>query len=291
MKLELKILTYYLLNLKPIVKMLGKLLLYFALLLWFVVPAKAQLTIIFPETEVVEGEEFTVDVRVKNFSDVIAAQFPVNFDPTVIEYIEADTLFLRFDANCINDDPNSPSTLDSCHFGGVGADTGTVAFIWVDPFFGGVNIVDDSLLFQLKFKAIGAGGSSTALVADPAVMPIEIGDFNGPFDTVAVQNGIITVSSSTSTDEVRSQGLTLYQNYPNPFKKQTLVPFAHRTAGDVSFSVYDQKGTLVFNQKQQYAAGFHYITIDHNDLPATGVFWYELKTKDAVATKKMILVK
>ena len=51
--------------------MFRKLLLYFALLLWFVVPAKAQLTIMLPEIEVEPGETIDLEVKVvKEFNAV-----------------------------------------------------------------------------------------------------------------------------------------------------------------------------------------------------------------------------
>lgn len=263
--------------------MFKKLLLYFALLLWFVVPSEAQPTIFFPEITAEKGEEITVEVSAKDMGNVFAAQFPIVYDPEILSFIEADTLMLPL--------KTQGEGWDTSHFGFAKVDLGIIKFLWIDPLFSGVPFQDSALLFSLKFEVIGEPSSSTLLHAPDSVDNIEIGDFNGPYDTVFFQNGIITVNNTTSTEVVQSQSVSLFQNYPNPFDAQTVIPFALRTANDLNLSIFDMKGASVFTHQQHYTAGSHNITINHHDLPETGTYWYEIRIGDEVLSKQMIKVK
>jgi hypothetical protein len=93
---------------------------------------------------------------------------------------------------------------------------------------------------------------------------------------------------------------SLYQNYPNPFNPVTKIKFdiaGHPpyppSKGEkmVTLKVYDILGkeiqTLVNEQLQP---GSYEVTFDRSNLPS-GVYFYQLKTGDFVATKKLILLK
>ena len=68
------------------IKMIKDLLLYFALLLWFVVPLQAQPTIFAEDVEGKPGDEIEVLVKAENFVDVVAMQFTFEWDADVLEF-------------------------------------------------------------------------------------------------------------------------------------------------------------------------------------------------------------
>ena len=92
---------------------------------------------------------------------------------------------------------------------------------------------------------------------------------------------------------------SLCQNYPNPFNPVTKIKFdlAPRTPyplsrGEmVTLKVYDILGkeiqTLVNEQLQP---GSYEVTFDGSNLPS-GIYFYQLKTGDFTATKKLVLLK
>jgi hypothetical protein len=83
----------------------------------------------------------------------------------------------------------------------------------------------------------------------------------------------------------------LSQNYPNPFNPVTNVKFAIPEAGDVSLKIYDVTGSLVAVYLDGFVkAGYYNAEIDGSNL-SSGVYFYTLRAKDFVETKKMILVK
>ncbi|HLG32985.1 MAG TPA: T9SS type A sorting domain-containing protein, partial [Ignavibacteriaceae bacterium] len=83
----------------------------------------------------------------------------------------------------------------------------------------------------------------------------------------------------------------LYQNYPNPFNPITTIKYDIVGIQDVKLSVFDILGrevsTLV-NEQQQL--GSYEINWDASKV-ASGIYFYQLRTKDFVNTKKMILLK
>ena len=119
----------------------------------------------------------------------------------------------------------------------------------------------------------------------------------------------LTVTSVGNNDELPTE-FVLEQNYPNPFNPSTKIGFTIQQSpllggdgrgGLVTLKVYDILGnevaTLVNEVKP---AGEYEVEFNVASLPgyvsakggyATGVYFYQLKTKGFVQTKKMLLVK
>ncbi len=83
----------------------------------------------------------------------------------------------------------------------------------------------------------------------------------------------------------------LKQNYPNPFNPVTQIEYSILKSGNVTLTVYDVNGKLVktiINDNQTF--GTYKYDFDASNL-ASGIYIYELRTNDFVATKKMVFVK
>jgi hypothetical protein len=84
---------------------------------------------------------------------------------------------------------------------------------------------------------------------------------------------------------------SLMQNYPNPFNPTTMIKYALPKVSDVTLIIYDilgRKVTTLVNEPQQ--PGSYEIKWDASNV-SSGIYFYQLKTKDYVDTKKMILLK
>jgi hypothetical protein len=83
----------------------------------------------------------------------------------------------------------------------------------------------------------------------------------------------------------------LYQNFPNPFNPVTTITYDIIKLQDVEVIIYDILGrkilTLVNEQQQP---GRYVVNWDASHF-SSGIYFYQLKTKDFVSTKKMILLK
>ncbi|MBN2789170.1 MAG: T9SS type A sorting domain-containing protein [Candidatus Delongbacteria bacterium] len=83
----------------------------------------------------------------------------------------------------------------------------------------------------------------------------------------------------------------LSQNYPNPFNPVTSINFILKNNADVKLSVYNSKGELVSNLKnEKMTKGSHSVNFDATNLNS-GLYFYTLKVNDRSESKKMILVK
>lgn len=83
----------------------------------------------------------------------------------------------------------------------------------------------------------------------------------------------------------------LYQNYPNPFNPATEIRFALKNDSDVKLSIFNTKGEMVANLKdEKMVKGVHAVNFDASSLNS-GVYFYKLEVGGQADTKKMVLTK
>ncbi len=89
---------------------------------------------------------------------------------------------------------------------------------------------------------------------------------------------------------------SLSQNYPNPFNPETTISYKVQAASKVSLKVFDLLGrevaTLVDEYKQagNYSVTFNVETSYMASLPS-GVYFYQLRADNFIATKKLVMMK
>jgi hypothetical protein len=94
----------------------------------------------------------------------------------------------------------------------------------------------------------------------------------------------------------RTYANALFQNYPNPFRgvSGTTIHYSVARAGRVEVRVFDVAGRLVNTIVDQARPGDNFITWDGKTKDgrsvASGVYFYQIKTDDFRAQKKMMLV-
>jgi subtilisin-like proprotein convertase family protein len=126
--------------------------------------------------------------------------------------------------------------------------------------------------------------------------------YNRSATNSAILHGWTLSLMSNSIIGIKKQGFEipqdfiLYQNYPNPFNPTTKIKFDIKAEFrsqelEVKLVIYDILGkeiqTLV-NEKLQ--PGTYEVTFDGSNLPS-GIYFYQLKTDNFIATKKLILLK
>jgi cytoskeletal protein CcmA (bactofilin family) len=88
----------------------------------------------------------------------------------------------------------------------------------------------------------------------------------------------------------------LSQNYPNPFNPSTTIAFALPHASEVTLSIFNIRGQLVRSLiAGNLAAGHHSVVWDardeHGTALASGIYVYQLKAKDFVQSRRLVLMK
>ena len=75
---------------------------------------------------------------------------------------------------------------------------------------------------------------------------------------------------------------------PNPFSTETSLRFELTQAGDVSLTVYDLQGRLVFNHSEQLSKGLNNLNFNAEHLKVSGVYFYELRTNNGIFSGKLV---
>jgi len=99
-----------------------------------------------------------------------------------------------------------------------------------------------------------------------------------------------------STGGIVNNNAILYQNAPNPFNPETKIKFYLNVPDHVSLEIYNIKGQLVKTLVKNYLpAGEHSFIWKGKDEKgnqvSSGIYFYNLKTKDFSEKKKAILLK
>ncbi|NIA30696.1 MAG: T9SS type A sorting domain-containing protein [Actinobacteria bacterium] len=115
-----------------------------------------------------------------------------------------------------------------------------------------------------------------------------------------VQAKPTAISFPTSVKEKAEIGVLenyeLYQNYPNPFNNSTLIRFNLPQRSKVSIRIIDVNGrtvaTLVNGMMSKGSHQIHWsgLTNQNAEVPS-GIYFYEMRTKNYSAMKKLILVR
>jgi hypothetical protein len=81
----------------------------------------------------------------------------------------------------------------------------------------------------------------------------------------------------------------LHQNVPNPFNNETQISFQLASDSHAELAIFDVNGKQIHSIKGDFAKGLNNVTINRNDLAGSGVYIFQIITKDWTASKRMIL--
>ncbi len=91
--------------------------------------------------------------------------------------------------------------------------------------------------------------------------------------------------------KVDHRGFILYQNYPNPYERYTIIGFNLPEQTTARLTIYDLTGRLIQRIEGDFNQGYNEVQLKASDLNASGVLYYQLDTERFTATKKMVLVR
>ncbi|MGB9663886.1 MAG: T9SS type A sorting domain-containing protein [Ignavibacteria bacterium] len=83
----------------------------------------------------------------------------------------------------------------------------------------------------------------------------------------------------------------VYQNYPNPFNSSTTISFSLPANSDVDLIIFNTIGEVIFKTRlDNLQAGKKYYQIQFDHL-TSGIYFYSVRTKFGIQTRKMLLIK
>lgn len=205
------------------------------------------------------GEEYLIPFRA-DLSEVTGYQFTLSYDPASIELLELEEGMARAE-----------------HFG-VFTQAGvlTTSFHRADAAVAG-----EQTLFGLRIRARTNGSLSRLIQLNSAYTEAEA------YNT---HDELLGVALSLDGQMNVADGNQLLQNQPNPFRSETTIGFYLKEAGPVELNIRDINGRAVQTITGNYGAGYHRIELNREDLPNSGVFFYQLRADEYLESKQMILV-
>jgi hypothetical protein len=206
------------------------------------------------EQQVKTGEIF--EVGFKAGSDVSGYQFTLDYNTTNLELLSIG---------------EGVAKADNFH---ANTEKGQIATSW-----NGEQSIAGQEMFRLTFKAKQGGQLSDLLKATSAMTVAEA------YEGTELKNVTLSFGGQSS-----DAAFTLYQNTPNPFNKSTVIGFDLPEGGEVTLIISDLSGKVVKVVNGEYSKGYNQVELKRSDLPANGVYTYQLESGKYQAVKKMVLM-
>jgi len=212
----------------------------------------------------VANEDYNFTVNAKNFDQIIGYQFILNFDPTILRYTGTETLELDGFAK----------------IGTTLIDQGQLVLTW----YNGSPTTEtiEASLFNLSFKSLRNVASIESLLSITEFENFKAVAFNELSEPRDVKLEFVK--------EIVVKEYQLYQNTPNPFRSETVIGFDLPEEASGTLNIMDISGKVLSSYSDTYQKGYNQITVPASELPSVGVLYYQLKTEEFTATKKMILI-
>ncbi len=226
--------------------------------------------------ETIDGNERTVEFRVKEAQALAAYQFDINFDPGQMQLLEIT--------------PGNLPGINDNSFAFHQIAEGIIPTLWYDPSGNpaGYTLEEGQVLFSLKFKGAATLPDLQERVwADAKTMPAIAYTGTGgemQINTVYLQNTETPIEQEIITGQVYLEALR-----PNPFSDQTQMRFYIPEAAVVDIQVRDALGRTVKSIQRQFDAGEHRVAIQGTDLGPSGWYVVQLRTGDFSTSRRIIL--
>ena len=208
------------------------------------------------DQQVEAGKAYTVAFTASDLN-LLGYQFTLNFDHNALDLIDL-----------------IPGVAAEENFGMHLLSEGAITTSWNG------DAMEGDVLFSLVFMANDNAQMSDLLSVSSRFTKAEAYNLNGQMMDIALAfNGQASAS------------FELYQNVPNPFNGKTVIGFNLPETGAATLKVVDMSGKVLKVVRGEFSKGYNQVTLDANEMPATGVLYYSLETDSFNATKKMVIVK
>ncbi len=131
-----------------------------------------------------------------------------------------------------------------------------------------------ALVFDIGSESIAVG---EVLSANSILVSVEAVDYNG----YALNSGISLVPNT----------FAVHQNFPNPFNPSTKISFDVPSASEYTVTIYNVAGQKVHEITGAASVAGTVLVEWNASNQASGIYFYNVKTDNASATKKMVLLK
>jgi len=226
------------------------------------------LVMLIDDTALKAGSINKVDFKASDFKDITGYQFTMEFDQNLLALESFEPGALDISAE---------------NFGLTMADEGILTTSF-NEFGKAISVEDDEVLFSINFVAKADASLSDVLRLVDQYTLAEA--YNEAYDVsdVALEFNIDGTWSSSDTP------FELFQNKPNPFTDKTRIGFNLPESMEASISIYDLTGKLVYSITDQFERGYTEITLERSEIKTSGTLYYQFKSDQFTAERKMIII-
>lgn len=140
-------------------------------------------------------------------------------------------------------------------------------------------------------SAENSNDENTLIIQDNQVANFYLQEFAARYYEAGGTDSINTITSADENINIVPTKFSLLQNYPNPFNPVTTIRFEVPLSQKVELNVFDILGRKVKELYNDIApVGVLSVEFSADDL-ASGMYIYQLKTKEFSISKKMVLLK
>ena len=140
-------------------------------------------------------------------------------------------------------------------------------------------------------SAENSNDENTLIIQDNQVANFYLQEFAARYYEAGGTDSINTITSADENTNIVPTKFSLLQNYPNPFNPVTTIRFEVPLSQKVELNVFDILGRKVKELYNDIApVGVLSVEFSADDL-ASGMYIYQLKTKEFSISKKMVLLK
>jgi len=149
------------------------------------IAAWAQPSLIFPPASPGVGESFCVEVKVKDFTDILSMEFSLQWDSSIIQFERVEGF-------------NLPS-FSATNFNTSLTPNGKISIDWeiaaCSPTANGVTRPDGTIIFRLCFKALAQYGGTSEIILSDDPIPIRVTRVNACPNNIGMfsKNGLVSI--------------------------------------------------------------------------------------------------
>ena len=115
-------------------------------------------------------------------------------------------------------------------------------------------------------------------------------DYERDIDTLNNRKHILSCTNYDVPELDNKEGVILLQNEPNPAITSTRISYSLPESGSTTLHIYSAQGQVIYSDTQDALEGNNFYDVNTTSF-ADGLYFYTLRFKDIILTKKMVIQK
>ena len=210
-----------------------------------------------------------VPIRVKNFKNISGFQFTLSWDESVLQFQDVmnGSLAVSYGDNSVSQ--------------------GQAILLWTEPNISSLTLADSTIVFYVKYKAVGNDGQFSAIEINSGAAPVEVVDKdvqNVPVDKI---EGTIVIDQSVGLQEISNAFKV--KVHPNPYNMVGSLKVTIPEEQQLNVSISNVTGQVVLSTQKVFTAGEN--TLDINGGLAPGTYMVKVHNEKYNTTLKLVCVR